>query len=49
MEFHCSVSQVALQLCDILVVMKTANNSLPSSIVAKWSCCNVIVSEFPLS
>lgn len=49
MEFHCLVSQVTFQLCDILVVMRTANNGMPSSIVAKWPCCNLMVSEFLLS
>lgn len=49
MEFHCFVSQVTFQLCDTLVVMKIANNSMPNIIVAKWPCCSLMVSEFLLS
>lgn len=43
--FHYFVSHVTLQLCDISVVMKTANTSVPSGMGAKGLCCNGTTSE----
>lgn len=47
--FHYFVSHVTLQLCDILVAMRTAHNNVPSGTAAKGLRCSVTLSELLFS